>query len=402
MKSRSQRYAVLESIVLSILGIGAYNAVIQLLIYPFLSRQLGAETFGQTLTLLSVMTVPAICVGAGINYARMANVPRFDASNGDYNRCLLPGAAAVAVLCAAALFYFDAAHPASWALFPLLGVAATLRYYGSVAFRLEVNYRKNLLFYLLLSAGYALGLGLFRLTGVWETALLCGEALAVGYVTLRSPVLRRPFWTTTENARAVRRSCAALIPAQFFSNLTLHADRLLIGALLDGEQVTIFYTASLLGKAMAMLTEPIAGVAIGYLARAKRFGRREFSLCALGSLALGALCCLVFIPLSPFLIGLLYPDVAAQSAPLFLVANGGQIVYFTANLLLVIVLRFAAEKYQFYINVTYCAAFFAVCIPALLHGGLSLFCTAVLLLNALRLAAVLLLGFRKSKEVTNV
>ncbi len=398
MKPRSQRAVFLESVVLSIVGIGVYNAVIQFLVYPVISRRIGADAFGHVLTLLSVQSVAAVSVGAGVNYARMANVPRFKTENGDYNRFLLPGLVAVALCGAGTLAYFGAAHPASFVLYPLLCVVSALRYYGNVAYRLEVNYRKNFLYFLLLSVGYALGLLLFRLVGLWETAILVGEILAVAYVVLSSAVLRRPFWKTSPNVRKVRASCAALSTAQLFTNLTMHADRLLIGALLDGTQVTIFYIASLLGKAVAMLTEPIAGVAIGFLARAKSFGRRQFLLSALVSLALGALAFLAFIPIAPVLIGFLYPDVVADAKPFFLIANGGQIIYFIANLLLVIVLRFAAEKYQMYINVTYSVLFFAVCIPALLRGGLPLFCTLVLVLNTVRLAAVLALGVWKSKE----
>lgn len=399
MKPRSQRASFLESVVLSVIGIGVYNAVLQFLVYPMISDTLNdPDAFGNVLTLLSVLSVAAVAVGAGVNYARMANVPRFPTENGDYNRCLLPGLAAVALFGAGALAYFGAPHTLSWVLFPLLCVLSTVRYYGNVAFRLEVNYRKNFLFYLLLALGYALGLLLFRLIGIWEVAILFGELFAIVYVVLSSPVLRRPFWKTSENARKVRASCAALIPSQLLSNLTIHADRLLIGALLaDGSQVTIYYTASLLGKAIAMLTDPIAGVAIGFLARSKNFGRKQFLLSAAVSLVLGALAFLVFIPVAPFLIGILYPEVVADAKPYFLAANGGQILYFIANLLLVIILRFAEEKYQIIINGVYSALFFAVCIPVLLHGSLAALCTAILILNAVRLLAVLILGVWKSK-----
>ena len=215
MKPRSQRAFFLESVVLSVIGIGVYNAVLQFLVYPVINRRVGEDAFGNVLTLLSVLSVAAVAVGAGVNYARMANVPRFPTENGDYNRCLLPGLAAVALFGAGALAYFGAPHILSWALFPLLCVLSTVRYYGNVAFRLKVNYRKNFLFYLLLALGYALGLLLFRLIGIWEVAILFGELFAIVYVVLSSPVLRRPFWKTSENARKVRASCAALIPAQF-------------------------------------------------------------------------------------------------------------------------------------------------------------------------------------------
>jgi hypothetical protein len=138
-------------------------------------------------------------------------------------------------------------------------------------------------------------------------------------------------------------------------------------------------------------------VAIGFLARSKNFGRKQFLLSASVSLVLGALAFLVFIPVAPFLIGILYPDVVADAKPYFLAANGGQILYFIANLLLVIILRFAEEKYQIIINGVYSALFFAVCIPVLLHGSLAALCTAILILNAVRLLAVLILGVWKSK-----
>ena len=128
--------------------------------------------------------------------------------------------------------------------------------------------------------------------------LLCGEALAVAYTALRSPVLRAPFLQKSDHAPAVTRSCAALVSAQLFLYRTMHADRLLIGAVTDGTQVTIYYTASLLGKAMAMLTEPIAGVAIGFLARAKSFGRRQFLLASSGSVLLGLAAFLVMLPVA--------------------------------------------------------------------------------------------------------
>ncbi len=394
---RSQRYHFLESVVLSVVALGIYNCVLQFLVYPTFNRVLGADGFGDVLTLLSIQTVLALSAGAGINYARMTNVPRFQAQNGDYNRPLALCGAAVALCSAAAAVYFGYGVAAAF-LYALLGVFTMLRYYASVAFRLEVNYRRNFLFYLLIALGYAAGTGLFMYTKRWETVQLPGELLAVVYVLLCSGVLRPPLWRKSARHREAVRSCCALIPAQFFTNLTMHADRLLIGTMLGGADVSLYYTASLLGKAMAMLTEPIAGVAIGFLARSKRFGRREFLLCCAASLLCGSVLFALFIPLSPLLIGLLYPDVADSAAPYFLIANGGQILYFTANLLLVILLRLAQEKYQLYINLLYCAAFFALGIPALRAGGLGVFCRCVLALNALRLAAVIALGVFKSNS----
>ena len=136
----------------------------------------------------------------------------------------------------------------------------------------------------------------------------------------------------------------------------------------------------------------------GFLARSREFGRKQYLLSACGSVLLGLAAFAVMIPVSPVLIGLLYPDLLDGASAYFLLANGGQIVYFIANLLLVIALRFMPEKYQTFLNAGYGALFFALCTPALRHGGLPLFCRVVLLINLLRLAAVLLLGVIHSKK----
>ncbi|MBQ3150812.1 MAG: oligosaccharide flippase family protein [Clostridia bacterium] len=397
MTKRSDSKNFIESVVLSIAALGIYNCVLQFIIYPYLNRTVGEEAFGDVLALLSVLSVGSMSIGVGANYSRLANKPRFESSNGDYNAFLCIGSAVAAVAGVVSLMFFDSISTLSYILFPVLSIVMIFRYYSEADFRLSVNYRKNFIFYMIITTGMLVGLFLFRLTKSFETAMLMGEIPALIYVFFSGTVLKKPFFKKSPMHKNVIRSCAQLTGSQFFSNLTLNCDRILISALSTGTDVTVYYTASLLGKAMALLTGPVSGVLLGFLAKAEKFGRKQFLLCSVVTLVAGAAAFCVFIPLAPFIIGILYPDTAQQAGRYFLLANGGQIIYFVSNLLLVIVLRFAKEKLQLYINVVYFVLFIIASLLSLIFGDLFVFCAATFALNTVRLIAILLLGIRYSK-----
>lgn len=394
-----EKYKFIESVLLSVVGLCVYNLTLQLLVYPVLDRVLGHETYGNVLTALSVISVAAVSVGVGINYARMAMVARVDSANGDYNAALLLGG----VLCAAAGVlagqFVGFTGVASCVLLALVSVAMMLRYYSDVDFRLDVNYRKLLVFYLVLSAGYAAGTFVFRKAGHWQTVFIFAEALSVLFVVLFGKIYRRPF-RLSDNRGKVLRSCAQLVGSQLFANFILNCDRMIIRFFMDGTAVTIFYTASLLGKSIALLTGPFNGVIIGFLAKEnKTITRRFFMLCVGGACAVGLLLFAVLIPAAPFVIRLLYPGIADSAAPYYRIANAGQIVYFTANLLLVIALRFLPERFQLFVNLGYTVLYLALCVPCLMQGDLLRFLQGALLANAVRFAVIVLTGFFKTKEV---
>ncbi len=395
----NKKYKFFESIFLSMAALGIYNCIIQIAVYPYFSRVLGADRFGDALTLIAVTAVLSVSAGVGVNYSRMAISTKYESKNGDYNRYLIVCAAVCAAVCEAALFITGEATPGAVILYPLAAIAIMLRYYADVEFRLTVNYRKYFLFYLILGAASAAGLLLFRLTGRWETVFIFGELFAVSYVVIRGSVFSRPLLAKSANTKAVFSSCNAVAFSQLFATFILNSDRFLINAFLGGGAVTIYYTASLLGKTTALLTGPFNGVVIGFLAKyEKPVTKKFYLLCSAGSLAAGAVLFALFIPLSPFVLKILYPEISGSAAQYCLLANGGQILYFVSNLLLVICLRFMKERYQLYINGVYAAVYFAVCIPALMHGGISAFVAAVFAVNAVRLAAIILLGTVKAKR----
>lgn len=392
-----KRCGFIESVFLSVAGLAAYNCVIQFFVYPSFNNVLGAEKFGDLLTLFAVMSVFAVSVGSGANFSRLASGARLKASNGDYNFFLLLCGGLIAAASVVTLSVFGGQRALSFLFYPLGGIIIMLRVYSDCEFKLKLSYRRLFIYYLILSAATFAGVVFFKLTSYWETVFIVGELPAVLYVVFCGDIYRRPLLKPSENRRPVLVSCARLAVSQSFSNFIVNSDRVLVRAFLSGSEVTVFYTSSLLGKSMALLTGPIEGVIIGYLARyGKPVTKRFFAACVAVSLAVGALVFLFFIPAAPFVIGLLYPDVIDDARRHLLAANGGQIVFFISNLLLVVILRFASEKYQLLVNGLYITTYFIVCVPILLRRGLGGFITAVLALNILRLTAVVIIGFNKA------
>ena len=400
MEKPQEKKAFGQSVLLSIVGLCIYNLTIQAFVYPTLDRILGHESYGHMLTAISVISVAAVSVGVGVNYARMALSARVESANGDYNFALLVGA----VLCGGAGVlagrFVGMTGAVSYILLAFMSVSMMLRYYSDVDFRLDVNYRKLLIFYVVLSLGYVVGTLLFAKPDTWQAVFIAAELLSVLFVVLFGRIYREPF-AFSQNRKTVFRSSAQLVSSQVLANAILNCDRMLIGALMNGTAVTIFYTASLLGKSVALLTGPFNGVIIGFLAKSNRkITRRFFMLCVAGACAVSLLIFAVLIPVTPFVIRLLYPGLADSAAPYYLWANAGQIVYFVANLLLVIALRFLSERFQLFVNLGYTVLYLALCVPCLMQGDLMRFMQCALLANVIRFAAIVLTGYMKTKEVS--
>lgn len=400
MEKAHRKSEFLQSVFLSVVGLCVYNLAIQVFVYPTLDRVLGHESYGRMLTAISVISVAAVSVGVGVNYERMALHARVESANGDYNFALLVGAVFCGGAGVLAGRFVGMTGAVSYILLALMSVSMMLRYYSDVDFRLDVNYRKLLVFYLVLSAGYIVGTLLFAKPDCWQAVFITAELLSVLFVVLFGKIYRKPL-VCSENRKKVFHSSARLVASQVFANGILNCDRMLIGGLMNGTAVTVFYTASLLGKSVALLTGPFNGVIIGFLAKSNRpITRRFFMLCVGGACAVSVLMFAVLIPVTPFVIRLLYPSVADSAAPYYLWANAGQIVYFISNLLLVIALRFLSERFQLFVNLGYTVLYLALCVPCLMQGDLMRFMQCALLAGGIRFAAIVLTGFFKTKKVS--
>jgi hypothetical protein len=140
-----------------------------------------------------------------------------------------------------------------------------LRYYSEVEFKINTNFFRYMIYYILISVGYILGLFAFRNTGEWMIALIAGEVLAVAFVVVFGKIYRKPLIKPTRDFGPVFLSMGFIFLSAFIDNITLHADRILLLSITgDGAAVSIYYIASLIGKIVSMLTHPINAILISF------------------------------------------------------------------------------------------------------------------------------------------
>ena len=136
---------------------------------------------------------------------------------------------------------------------------------------------------------------------------------------------------------------------------------------------------------MSLLTVPLGGVLIGYLARYDgAISRKTVQKIMLGSLAAVAVCTLL-CALGGFVgVRLLYPAQFDAVSGLLLICSLSEVFYFITGVLAVIVLRFGKRRYQLYINGAFALAFFALGIPATLFFGIYGFAVSTAIAALLR------------------
>ena len=379
----------------SVSGLVFMNAVLQLAVYPIWERRLGAEKLGDILYLISLMSVFAVSMGVSVGYARMRKSVSAKTRNTPY----------MVILACASLVALDVAFLVSMLggveldlaetlLLGLLMCATMWRYYADVEYKLYLNYKRFFIYYLLIGVGYLVGLLLFYITELWLLALLAGELFGLLYVLLRGRIFiidDEPF--TPELDFAAKLSLT-FFGAEVLSTFIFNADRIILRSLIGSEAVADYYVASLFGKTAALLTVPLSGVVIGYLAKYKGvLSHKLMNMITAGAgigIFLGSAACTVA---SNIFIPIIYPDRLDAVKAYFVSANLSQILYFASNVITVILLRFARSKYQLYVNAVYAVAFVLICIPCAIFGGLRAFCIGLALTCLIRFLFAAGLGY---------
>lgn len=385
----------IRSLIYSIGGVAVFNMVLQFFVYPSFERELGEVQYGVILSILSFLAITAGTCGSAVNYARIMGLEKEHTESADYNLLILLLCTLSNIAGVIYLVTLKITDPLSIGLYLLLTIVTLLRYYSDVEFRIHTNFLRYMIFYLIISAGYLLGVLVFRLSGVWMLALILGEVASIFYVACCGKIYRPPFFKKTAAFGAVFTSVGMLTISFFFENITLHADRILLLALTgDGAAVTTYYIASLVGKLVALLIVPINSMIISYLVQYKgKLTTKMWSVIATSALGFSLIAFLGCWLVSPLLVYILYPDSLATVRVFFVPAILGQILYFVSGALLTVLLRFYGERLQLFFNIAYVVEFFILVILGTHFFDLWGFVLAILLANAIRFIVILIFGF---------
>lgn len=400
IKNSDNRKKIL-SLFYSIGALAIFNAVIQFFVYPQLEREMGADAFGIALSVLSIIAIANNACGYAAGCARLLDSQKGHTNNGDYNLMLVIMGVICAVIGTVYLYTLGLFSPLTVLLYCLLSFFTMLRFYSETEFKIKADFFRYMIYYVLISVGYILGVFLFKLSGEWMLAILTGEVLCFVYAVFKSKLYRPPFFKITEKFKGIFSSISFLLFSTLLENTTLHADKIVLLAITgNGEVVTTYYIASLVGKVIAMLTTPINAIVLSYLVKYKGSLTKKLWTIVTAAVSIGAVIvfagCLV---VSPIVIKLLYSDSYAEAMRYLVPAILGQVLYFASGVLINTLLRFKGERDQFIFNAIYAVEFFACVAVGTLLGSLAGFAWAVVLANGIRFVAALIKGYVGKKQL---
>ena len=391
-------------LVYSVSALAIMSGTLQIIVYPYLTRQMGADEFGNVLALISVISIMGSTFGTGANFSRILICRQGGCPKGDYNRFLLWISLCFLPLSFFLVHEFDPVHfePVYCLGFWLLTTVSMLRYYGDVDYRIHLQFRKYFIYYMCITAGYVIGVLTYPLFHSWIMIVLLGETMCIIYVLADGTLFDRPRLARSERARRNFRSFMVLSLSNLIASLILNADRLLIAEFVGSQEVTIFFAATLIGKVIATLTLPLEGVLMGYCSRYKGKFSKKLLLTLSGiCLLLGIVATLLSTIASHIIIPFMYPDVYQAARPFFLVANAGQVFYFISGTMMVIILNFTKEQSQLIINTVYAFSFILLVLPAVIIYGLWGIAIALLAVNLLRFLFIFLIGFHYARNTSS-
>lgn len=395
MAAKTNQKRIVSNTAYTIGGALLMNGVLQILVYPLLNRIMGSDQLGELLYLMGLVAILCPSVGQALNTSRLVVRRDYDVSNGDYNILLLLfGGVGTVVALVVAKSSMTTPMVILWTI--ILLMTTIFRYYGDVEYRLNLNYQKYFIYYTVLTVGYVAGFGLYLLTKNWFLVFITGEAAAIIYLAATGTVFRGFFDRSRWFGKAFQRG-GFLVFSYLITNLTLNIDRLVLENLIGHLAVTQYYVTSLIGKTLVLLVAPINTIIISYLTRKQeRMNRKQFMMftgIGIGVSFVFFICAQIG---TPIFVKLFYGDLYDSVKEMITVVNLSQILGVLSAYLFIVVLTFTEEKWQLLLQIFHLVVIVALVLLFTGSGGIMGFAEAVLIANAIRVAAVILLGLVKA------
>ncbi len=340
----------------SIAAVGLMNVVLQFLIYPVINYRTGAAEFGNMLFFLGVVSILSPSFGIAVNNTRLLIRNRDSVKNRDFMLSLFIFSL-ISIFVSLGICIYKKSTILSTIFIIYIVIITIYRNYSSVEFRLELNYKKQFTFYLILSVGYIVGLLVFLFIKKWEVIYILGETVAVLFVVFTGKIYKNlGEYSSTKNY--ILKNSTMLAANYVITNLMLNLDRLMLLNMVNSEAVSKYYVLSLMGKTIAIISGPLNGILIGYLTKDnKRIGKKELLRTIIILLGVGAVFFIGCIIVTPVYIKIMYPNLYSDVISLNVIVNFSQIFYFLTGILVVIVLTICSSKYILKVQIIYSCIF---------------------------------------------
>lgn len=359
--------------------------VIQLVVYPYFARLLDTSLYGKFLTIIGIVQIIVLSIGNSLGNTRLVNDFRYRTENvtGDFSQILLIALAFSSITISSILILLNLVEGLYEVVLIIVYVCLTIsRTYLVVSFRLNLQFRRYFISFILLGLGNIIGLLLLAKGFSWISVLIVGETISIIYVVATSDFIKESI-ERTPLFRPTLRVYLLLVLSGFIGNASTYFDRLIIYPVLGATSVSIYFASSFFGKTLSFIVGPMSGLLLSYFAAGSiQITRRKSNQVIAFSLFVGLVFYVFALFLGPIVVGFFYPSLAPETGPFINIANAGAIVGIINALTSVLVLKYAPAYWQ------------------LVFGGVKL--GSYLLLSAILMNKYGLIGFCYSVLISNV
>lgn len=385
---------VSQDVVLNIIASFVSTGVMQLVLYPQLALNLDDDNYGEMLTIMGIVNVLALTFGNNLCNARIILNEKYKQQGkiGDFHLLLYYSVMLASIIVIGFNFYFK------WKWFFLLSIViltgvTILKSYYLVAFRIEINYKKNLYANIIMAIFYILGAFLFIkvITWPWVFSLACISGII--YIAFSSKILKESL-KKTDSYCSTRKVVLLLIVSGLIGNITMYLDRFIVYPALGGSSVSYYTVASFFPKTLAIVLLPITSVLLTYIASDRIImTRKRFNWINIGLAIFITLFFILSISIGPFITKLLYPTLFESSSSYIVLAAIGVVIGSAVTFNGTVVLAKAPSYWQVILAVINLSVYFIACVILVKYYALYGLCYGVIISNTINLLVNYLVGY---------
>lgn len=400
----SQKKKMIADMLLNIIAATVPIAILQLLVYPMTAKVVGGDEYGLMLTIYSIWIMVSNSLGNVLNNIRLLRNNEYEEKQieGDFIILFKHWSIInVLIICTAIIFYcrgFDLVHVFLGAIVSLLIITKA---YTEVGFRLVLNYKAIVVNNVLQSIGFVIGAYVTIISGIWEFIFILGYLFSCIFCIINTKLLNEANKKTIL-FNTVNKDTNKLVMATVIANMMNYADKLVLYPLMGGYTVSIYYTATILGKMIGMLTGPINSVILSYISRWQLNKKNILNKILLLGIVLCIIGYIVALLLSKPVIGLLFPQWVDEVMHYIPVTTVNVLLLALISIISPFVLKFCAMKWQIVINGVSVVVYFASALLLWHFFDLMGFCFGVTIGTATKLIIMLVVYYKRDNGENSI
>jgi O-antigen/teichoic acid export membrane protein len=369
------------------------TVITSFVINPHLAKTYTAEEFGLILTLASIVTIFRTAIGNTLNNVRLINTKSEDTFR-KYNYNFIISTLSVLssfVILGLSIFIYKVSFIIS-ILLSIHTILSILTAYFVVTYRIKLDYKKNLIFSIIVAVFYFLGLILIQYVKFWPLIYIIGNFAGFVYILKTSDLVNESF-KIDDRFRTIFKGYIILIVISIITNSLTFLDKIIILPLLGGEFVSYYSTAAFFGKSLGVFMAPIASVLLSYYSTSKnRLTVKNYWLINFVNIFMASIFFIISFFVAPFITEFLYPTLYNNAKEYLVIANLASIISVLAIMANPALLKYCRLYWQLVITITYGLMYIISSYFLISSHGLWGFAIATIVSNIYRLIFIYIIG----------